>query len=313
MTKRVMAVFGVGLILVLTMVAMMACQSAAPDETSNTCSDCHNDTTVVLAKSLQWEESGHSNFEVASSEGTRNSCAGCHSSEGYVKRIAANITPDKVTEGETNPTPPNCFTCHEIHTTYTSADYALRTVAPVTLYVSGETFNIGKGNLCATCHQPRTAPPTVGGGDVNVSSTHWGPHHSTQSAFILGVGGYGVPSSASPHYMAVSDGCVSCHMVNENHQMAANVAACQTCHSGATSFDVNGAQTEIKGMLEELKGLLVAHGLLTESDSIVVGTYSEAQAGALWNYETIESDGSLGVHNPAYTKSLLQNAINALK
>ncbi len=321
MKKKKIILLGVILSLALILVtSVIACQGpagpvgpvgpAGPTATAE-CSDCHNDTTLVLAKTLQWEESLHSNYETASVDGARSSCSGCHSSEGYVKRIAANIAPNKVTENQTNPTPVNCRTCHEIHNTYTSADFALRTVAPVTFYISGETFNFGEGNLCATCHQPRTAPPTVGIGSVNVTS-RFGPHHGPQSTMFLGTGGYGATGSPSPHYSTVKGGCPQCHMVNDRHEMEPNIAACTPCHSGLTTFDNNKVQTNVKASLDELGKLLEAKGLL-KNGSPVAGTYPEAQAGALWNYVAINEDSSFGVHNPDYTKALLKSAIAALK
>ncbi len=310
--------FGVVGLLLGVVVVVAGCSSnsssnsgATIPASSLTCTQCHNDTTLVLAKALQYGQSLHSDFEVASSEGTNKSCAGCHSSEGFVKRIAANITPDKVTEGETNPTPVNCRTCHEIHTTYTKADFGLRTTTPVTFYVSGQTFNFGEGNLCANCHQPRSGPPAVGSVSVNVTA-RFGPHHGPQSASFIGVGGYNVPSTISPHYQAVQNGCPTCHMVNATHDMTPDVAACQPCHSGATNFDIDGVQTKVKAQMDELAKLLTDKGLLKD-DSPVVGTYPEAQAGALWNYVAVKEDKSSGVHNPQYLQAMLQEAIDSLK
>lgn len=305
------------LVAVLALGAMVTgCQTtttttAEQPATEQKCSDCHNETTLVFAKRLQWDESLHGSGE-SYLRGTSASCAGCHSSEGYVKRIATNIAPNKVTEGDTNPTPPNCRTCHQIHATYTEADFALRTTAPVSLYVSGKTFDAGEGNLCATCHQPRTAAPKLGGGSVNITSTHWGPHYGVQSTMLLGTGGYGPEGSPSIHYTVVKDSCTTCHMVNGRHEMEANVTACQTCHAGLNNFDYKGVQTEVKALFEELGELLEAKGLLHDGHP-VVGVYPEQQAGALWIYRVIEPDGSFGVHNPAYTKALLQSAIDALK
>jgi hypothetical protein len=51
-----------------------------------------------------------------------------------------------------------------------------------------------------------------------------------------------------------------------------------------------------------------------EAPHPIVGKYPEAEAAALWNYILIAiEDGSHGVHNPAYTKALLQASIDALK
>jgi hypothetical protein len=64
----------------------------------------------------------------------------------------------------------------------------------------------------------------------------------------------------------------------------------------------------------ELGELLVAKVLLDEEGHPVVGTYPTAEASALWNYIMLEiEDGSLGVHNPDYTKALLEASVAALQ
>ncbi len=94
--------------------------------------------------------------------------------------------------------------------------------------------------------------------------------------------------------------------------MTPDVVVCVTCHKGATNFDIDGVQTEVKAKMDELGKLLEAKGLL-KNGSPVVGTYPEAQAGALWNRISVEEDRSFGVHNPQYIKALLQTGIDALK
>ncbi len=283
----------------------------AGDIAEVTCSDCHDDTTLVLSKQVQVKESTH----VAGGtyvRGTSASCAGCHASEGFTAMIAAGLTPNTVEEGVTNPSPANCRTCHQIHETYTAADWALSTTAPVTLAVSGETLDMGDGNLCASCHQPRRPAPEVGGGDVEITSTHWGPHYGTQSTMLLGIGGYGASDSPGAHYNYVSDGCPVCHMAEDSHTFEADLAGCQSCHAELDTLDYNEVQTEVQALIDELEELLEAEGLLHDGHP-VVGTATEAQAGALWNYRFVTPDGSLGVHNSAYTKALLRAAIIALK
>jgi hypothetical protein len=278
---------------------------------SDTCSDCHNDTTLILSKRLQWDQSGHATGG-AYVRGTSATCAGCHSSEGFTERIAVGLDPDEVDEGVPNPTPQNCRTCHQIHTTYTRADFALKTTSPVTLMVSEETFDTGEGNLCANCHQPRRGAPEVGSGDVEITSTHWGPHHGMQAAMLLGVGGYGEPGSPSGHYMMVEEGCPVCHMAEKNHTLEPSTAACESCHGELDTFDRNGVQTEVQALFDELEELLEAEGLLHDGHP-VVQTVSEAQAGALWNYLVVAEDGSLGVHNSQYAKALLEAGLEALR
>ncbi len=67
-------------------------------------------------------------------------------------------------------------------------------------------------------------------------------------------------------------------------------------------------------MIAQVGDLLVAKGLLDEAGHPVVGDYPAAESSALWNYIYIVfEDGSLGVHNPGYTKALLEASIAALQ
>jgi hypothetical protein len=243
--------------------------------------------------------------------------------------VATGIGINDFEEDITDASPPDCRTCHQIHTTNTEADFALTTTEPVTLIASGETFDRGAGNLCANCHQPRREI-AVEDGMVNVSSTHWGPHHGPQSTMLMGIGGWGVDGTPSPHYATIPEGCPTCHLAGDNHLFSPSldrgaIKSCQSCHGDVDSFDIGGTQTEVDELINELEELLVAKGLLAVAPHEpwhegppdihpVVGEYPEAEAGALWNYITIAiEDSSHGVHNPEYTKALLEASIEALK
>jgi nitrate/TMAO reductase-like tetraheme cytochrome c subunit len=276
------------------------------------CTTCHNDTTVIAGKEAAWAESLHGTGE-AFVRGTSADCAGCHSGGGFSAMVAAGLTPDKVETGDPDPTRQDCRTCHAIHTSYTGDDWALETTAPVTLYAfEGVTFDGGEGNLCANCHQPRRAFEAVDG-NVDWNSTHYGPHHGPQSAMLLGLAG-SVEGKPASHATMVENTCVTCHLgEGASHTFEPSVAACQSCHSGAEDFDINGAQTEVAAKLAELMDALVAKGMLTEEGEQVVGMYPEAEAAALWNYVFIaQEDKSMGVHNPNYTMELLDASLAAL-
>jgi hypothetical protein len=229
--------------------------------------------------------------------------------------VAAGETPLTYSGTAADVTHQDCRTCHQVHTTYTADDWALETTSPVALYAFEDvTYDGGNGNLCANCHQPRRAFAAENG-EVNWDSAHYGPHHGPQAAMLLGQGGGGaVEGAPGAHYSMVENTCAGCHLgENDNHTFVPNVAACQACHSGAENFDINGVQTEVDGMLAELKEALIAKGMLTEEDESVVGVYPEAEAAALWNYIYIaHEDHSRGVHNPAYTKALLEASLAAL-
>jgi hypothetical protein len=178
------------------------------------------------------------------------------------------------------------------------------------------TFDGGAGNLCANCHQPRRLMDVADDGTVDWSSTHYGPHHGPQSAMLLGLGGAGEAAEGKPgsHATLVADTCVTCHVgENDDHSFEPNVAACQDCHADIEEFDFSGLQTEVQTKLDELQEALVAKGMLDEEGEAIVGVYPETDAAALWNFIYIaHEDKSLGVHNPAYTRALLDASLAAL-
>lgn len=284
-----------------------------------TCTECHNETTIITGKKVSWETSLHNTGASAAYAGGRDGCAACHSGGTFKEMIAAGAHPGNY-EGDTmEVTHQDCRTCHQIHMTYTGDDWALTTDADVMVYAFEDvTFKGGSGNLCGTCHQPRSAIAEADAdGNIEVTSTHWGPHHGPQTAMLLGVGGGGeVEGVAAAHYSMVDNSCVGCHVgENDSHSFAPVLGSCVACHEGIESFDLNGLQTEVDAQLAELEEQLVAAGLWDAAeDHPVVGVYPAAQAQALWNYIYIaHEDSSRGVHNPTYTKELLEWSIAAMQ
>jgi len=304
----------IGVVLAL-MVLLVGSSSVFAQVQVADCMACHNDTTVITGKQTALSEAVHGTGE-AYVRGKSASCAACHSGGAFSKMVAAGLTPDTVEAGDPNPTRQSCRACHQIHTSYTAADWALETVDPVNLFAfEDKTFDGGKGNLCANCHQPRRviAAPDADG-NIAVTSTHWGPHHGPQSAMLLGTGGAGdVAGVPSFHYRLATDTCVTCHVgANFSHTFEAVESSCLECHE--EGFDVDAVQAEIEAMIAEVGNLLKAKGLLDEEGHPVVGIYPAAQAEALWNYIFIAiEDGSLGVHNTPYTKALLNASVAALQ
>jgi hypothetical protein len=282
-----------------------------------TCTECHNDTTLISGKEAALSLTLHGTGE-SFVRGTSADCAGCHSGGTFSERVAAGLGPHEVEAGDPNPTRQDCRTCHQIHTTYTGDDFALETTDAVALYaVEGVTFDGGEGNLCANCHQPRRSFPEAVDGVITGITEHWGPHHGPQSAMMLGVAGAGVEGSAGIHYKQVENTCVTCHMGESgSHTFEPELAACLECHDDAENFDIGGVQTEVQAMLDELGELLVAEGVLSENSPDGHPTVEEAPEGvaiALYNWIYVaHEDGSLGVHNPSYTKDLLQAGLDAL-
>ncbi len=310
-------------------------QGAAGSDANSNCTQCHDDDTRLRVRQIQWEASKHAtsaNFR----RGSSSSCAACHSHEGFVDRIAAGT--QSASQGFDNPSPPNCRTCHQIHTTYTSADYNLTTQAPFDLWINDVEVDFGKGTLCAQCHQPRvpSPQPVLGGAAVIITSTHWGPHYATQGAVVGGTGGYEITGTATYPTTTFAHGnvatnpnvCVTCHMATAygdqagGHTMkmiygtdSPNTAGCEICHSTADDwddFDYGNVQTDVHALLATLKTKLLTLGIVSATDSPVTGTWTADQAGALLNYLLTLKDHSYGVHNPTYVKALLTNSIASL-
>jgi hypothetical protein len=286
----------------------------APSAADLSCTQCHNNTNLISSKAEAWATSLHGSGTAFLAEGTEAGCAGCHSGNGFLADLTGSLTPDK-SVANANPTQQDCRTCHKIHTTYTSTDFALTTTASVAMYATNTTFDGGDGNLCVNCHQARRVIPAPAADGTIATTSHFGPHHGPQSDMLLGTGGTGgVAGTPSPHYTTVKDTCVGCHMggagPDASHSFAPNVATCVACHPGATDFNMNGAQTALDAKIATLKADLTTAGLLDNTGATVAGNFPEAQVNALWNYLLVAvEDKSNGVHNMPYANSLMDASL----
>ena len=305
----------------------------SPSAADLTCTQCHNNTTLLDGKIYAWEGSRHGPAGLAWEEEAGNkTCAGCHEGSSFIDRMAAGQSFADYTTAVKDlvlpdATPQTCRTCHTIHTTYTKDDFALRSVAPVAMVISGQTFDKSLGNLCVNCHQARRymanfpakdAAGTAIAGSYAVN-VRFNPHLSNQSDMMLGVGGGGtVTGTPGAHYTMTEEACVTCHLgESANHTFDASVSACVACHADAESTDIDGAVTAIQSKFDALQKALVDAKLLSlnseGSYGSVPGTYEEAKAFPLWVYGYIMEDGSMGVHNPKYANDLLDAALAGLK
>jgi hypothetical protein len=297
------------------------------------CMDCHNNSQLISEKLFQWGNSVHATG--GHSERSDASCAACHTSQGFV---------DRITSGEMaasmdipNPLPPNCYTCHKIHQTYTEADWDLLESDPVTFWVGGETVDLGKGNLCINCHQarvPSPALPPVGENAVyTLTNKRYGPHHGGQGVVFTGSGAYEIGDGYqnSTHTALVENACITCHMATvmgandagghtfrvTSEEGDLNTAGCVQCHMDTDELETMFAatQADISNLLDSLGNRMKDLGLLDDNleYAVVPQDFTSLQLGVLWNYQYIKEDKSLGVHNYKYSKKLLENSIEALQ
>ena len=301
-----------------------------------TCVACHSNThREPINGSFDVSKHGSGfTFSFTSARGgddPTNRCAQCHGEQGYLDYINMGEAMD----GYDAPSPISCTTCHDKHSTFDfendGFDFALRTFDPVTLVLDPSyTLDFGNtSNNCITCHQPRSSypiPADDGTGLYEVTSSRFGPHHGPQSTMLEGILGANVPGSegypgiaSSTHRQASS--CTQCHMassddINEGlHSWNINLAttnACVACHPTGAPDQIAGFDTD----MATLKQLLNDIGIIVDDpgpNRSTPGTYPVKQAQAAWNYMTLLEDSSKGIHNPAYTKALLKNSIEAVQ
>lgn len=242
----------------------------------------------------------------------------------------------------------NCQTCHEAHgaTSSITGAHLVRTVAPVTLQDGTKITTAGLGTECMNCHQARQNAATYVA--TTPGSTYFGPHEGPQADMLMGTNAitYGQQIPSSAHGTAVADTCVTCHMQTVastdpglgqvgGHTMKMSwagtsttpgeemVGACQTCHGpdltqfNFPSFDydgdgtIEGVQTEVQNLLNKLALLLPPVGQAKTSLKID-STWTEPQLKAAYNWLFVNNDGSLGIHNTAYTVGILWASIEDL-
>ncbi len=295
------------------------------------CIACHDggESQGMFSQINQWEASTHAtggNFNRNDED-----CAICHTSQGFLGNLSGSYDP--LAEGAiiSNPNPINCYTCHNIHDTYTSSDLALTTTSAVTLHINGAQVDLGKGNLCANCHQNRLPEPmpVLGGSDVFIPHKYWGAHYGAQAAVMAGTGGFefGTGYLNSAHGTQIENTCVDCHMAEADgvamggHTMgitktsygstSVNSAGCVACHpdSGALNAKMATTATEIDGLEAQLKALLMDAGVLDATSHAIPQTMSATHAAAIINLNLAHYDGSHGAHNYLYIKTLLTNTI----
>jgi len=307
-----------------------------------TCTLCHTFSDTIVVKVFQYDASKHASASTIA-EAARSGCSGCHSHEGFLEKLQTGST---VTQAYADAAPINCRTCHLIHSTYTPADWTLRSVTPVHPYIdttasidlSVTTNGIvdGTSNLCGKCHQARPAVPPLtnpkGTDTIAITSNRWGPHHGPQFLMLAAKGAYEMGTAAfrtSPHKDKAT--CHDCHLGTAQGNFVGghtltmsslstgdNVAVCKPCHASiGTTFDYNGVQTEITTKLNQLKVLLVQNNILDSVNMVLKGSISatkpfkrpQIQLAIYWNFSMVYADRSMGVHNHLYTLDMLTDGI----
>lgn len=275
------------------------------------CKQCHSSRYESWAKTAHAKD--FANFPYAGRAinkytYARGECASCHvlgygEPGGYAK--------DKPWNEQAALLRVQCESCHGPGSAHAVAVTAAERRA--TIAVKPEPLK-----TCMKCHVTSYGDfPTSSAKDKDLAIT---PRR--QGAMLYGINGYEYPGTSyvsSQHKNVVEGACIACHVSRVRpHELKADLESCQPCHGGATNFNINGRQEEIKGLLASLKSVLdsfkKAHSTTTKDQAgkdVVRWDNPQnklAYERALYNYNFVNLDGSKGVHNYKYARQLLADS-----
>lgn len=179
-----------------------------------------------------------------------------------------------------------------------------------------------------------------------------GVHYGTESAMVAGEGGIEFGTGYDrDHPHGTDAACATCHMADPlamsgGHSFVPNFNGCNAtgCHTGmsATSPAYTALVTQFNTLLTALGNEINAlgagrdilqrdpvdqqwHGYIDVFDAGANPTaywnapgnprlpaLTNEQFGAILNFQLLIRDGSSGIHNPSYMRTLLQNTIDAI-
>jgi hypothetical protein len=319
---------------------------------SGVCAQCH-DEPWRHNKYSEWENSLHSEAlwsssfaqGAASQNNNLQNCIRCHDGKGYIN-FTKGVTTNTTGMVGASQTKIGCSTCHDPHGNSNTASLRNTPAGSDTL-ANGYQYTMGgMGRTCLNCHKARRDNVTYV--QTNVTSSHWGTHHSVQGDVVVGQNAaeFGTPFLSSPHYMAVQDLCVTCHMVatvdtgNVNRDKVGghtfslhnevtgydHTASCTPCHGPRANFgnafmaasdydgdgNIESVRDEIAGLEQLLRIWLPPVGIDSISYALIGQNNNLNEKKAYFNYQLIAYDGSGGMHNAKYAIDVLTKSILAI-
>ncbi len=232
-----------------------------------------------------------------------------------------------------------CVTCHDPHR---NTDYLTKEgkqallrrpventdttdIAPGTPPKQHTTFN----HICASCHNGRGANPSDSA--LQTGTARPNMHDSNQFNMLMGIGGVeGTGPVVRNMAHATAPGqCTHCHMPNGRHIMTVSYdVSCAPCHTPADAYRAQALRSKIELDLYVLRvrmenwaqqqfgdrdlwnywALVPAEKQTTARN--IQGQIPIEVKRARHNYYFVLRDASFGIHNPPYTRHLL-NIANA--
>ncbi|OGU54299.1 MAG: hypothetical protein A2V66_13960 [Ignavibacteria bacterium RBG_13_36_8] len=276
---------------------------------SQNCGVCHQSEHHPYLS--EWEESGHASGAPAwfKNREANSDCFYCHFAQDFVAFLnnpsydAGNF---QIEGGDENLQDITCVACHNPHGNNNTANLK----------------NLPQGFegkiICDVCH-------TVQETEIDFHDT---PHHTT-SELLSGskLFGWQYPEEdygqAKSFHVLIRERCVACHVHSTpynaatgetavtGHKFEPRVEACVECHPDyydvlnisdpEKRFDYRGAQTLIKGLIQNLETLL--------SNASSADSNSDRFLKANYNLIAAKAEGSFGIHNTKLVQKLLEDSI----
>jgi hypothetical protein len=297
---------------------------------SDTCATCHGEP-LRHGRFQQWEESGHSNFELAQEEGavenraSADHCGRCHTGQGFIAWIQQDDLTQHLQGADGDATveemtalgmtldsvqPQTCVTCHDPHLQGTTSGEP----NTATVRIQGDTamlpagfkaVAVGQGALCVTCHNTRN-----GAHNDNVTTTldDRAPHTAAQGDVLMGENAYFVSTGDRGGHSLLTNTCATCHMettdppaefsynlAGTNHSFAASPTICADCHGEFTGGTLESAVETLSHDLEAAIGAAIISeiGVQTSAGAVVLKGKGTDGADVLITFTSAISDVSL--------------------
>ncbi len=312
-----------GLLLVVALLAA-AFVTGCPRAQAPTDGEEEGEATVNITPYVAaWERSLHAVPVTFAAE--EEDCVRCHDGGAFAQAVT---NPREIKR----PTPfgpwvvaTDCRACH------TGQGERLLQSQEVTIPSSTQTIRAGKGALCMKCHNERRPP------DIK-DATRAYPHYGAEGAVLAATGGMrlaGFNLLTTRRHQTIANACVYCHMSKSggaSHDFKPETRTCTRCHKGLTNIETYRARADYDGngrreaFVQEVDGLMsaVASATLARSGDTTFTPFQGdivfksgntttppsriddiSYLGA-YNVVLIRHDKSEGIHNPAFTVTLLQ-------
>jgi hypothetical protein len=318
------------------------------------CAQCH-DEPWRHNKYAQFENSGHADIVFERTTGTSantnnlSDCVRCHDARGYIN-YTKGLTTNAITWTDADHTSITCAACHDPHGNSNVASIRVAPTIGDTLANGYAYTRGGIGKTCMNCHKSRRNVPTYVVAAGNVTATY-GPHYLTAADVFFGqnAADFGSGFLSNSHQFAITDACVTCHMVATTDTGTVNrdkvgghtfslvnpdngyehTTACTSCHGPKASFNDFIAATDydqdgtVEGIPDEVQGL---YDLITlwlppvgqpTIDYAAINALTDLDyklkcKRALYNMNFMKQGSGKGMHNSKFTFDVLTKSVAAL-